>query len=157
MTIEPVREKLKEEGPKITPQRMAIVEALLAMRDFHPSARDVYREARKIRKSLSLSTTYATLSQLSAHGVIKTLRFDSRGNRREVNLKEHVNLICNGCGKIMAYKASALADLGEVEKRTGFPVTDTRLEYYDYCEECREERTGKGQGALNDSLRLTPA
>lgn len=136
--------ELKKKGLKMTPQRLAIIEVLSAMRDLHPSAGEVYREARKIRRGLSLSTTYATLNQLSAHGIIKTLEFDTGENRYEANIGEHVNLICKGCGKIVDYEVSAPADPGEVEKRTGFSVSGTRLEYYGYCEECRKKGMGEG-------------
>jgi Fur family transcriptional regulator, peroxide stress response regulator len=144
MSRESALKELKEKGLKVTPQRLAIIEVLAAMGSLHPSASAVYREAKKIRKSLSLSTTYATLNQLSAHGILKTLQFDTAENRYEANLEEHVNLICEGCGKILDYQVSAPADHGEVEKRTGFSVTDARLEYYGYCEECRKKGMGKG-------------
>jgi Fur family transcriptional regulator, peroxide stress response regulator len=144
MIRESALKELKEKGLKITPQRLAIIEVLVTMGNLHPSAGAVYREAKKIRKSLSLSTTYAVLNQLSAHGIIKTLQFDTTENRYEANIEEHVNLICDGCGKIRDYEASTPADPGEVQKRTGFSVTDTRLEYYGYCEECRKKRMGKG-------------
>lgn len=135
---------MKEKGLKITPQRLAVIEVLAAMRDLHPGARAVYQEAKKMHKSLSLSTTYAALKELSAQGIIKTLQFDTVENRYEANIDEHVNLICSGCGKIIDYEVSAPADPEEVEKRTGFSVTDTRLEYYGYCEECQKTGTGKG-------------
>ena len=144
MIRESVLRRLKEKGLKITPQRLAIIEVLVAMRKLHPSASAVYREAKRIQKSLSLSTTYATLKEFSVHGIIKTLQFDTGENRYDANLKEHVNLICDGCGKILDYEVSTPADPGEVEKRTGFSVTDKRLEYYGYCEECRKKGLGKG-------------
>jgi Fur family transcriptional regulator, peroxide stress response regulator len=137
--------KLKEKRLKITPQRLAIIDALAAMRNLHPSASAVHLVAKRTRKSLSLSTTYATLNLLSAYGIIKTLQFDTMENRYEANIEEHVNLICGGCGKMLDYEVSAPADPGEVERRTGFSVTDTRLEYYGYCEECRKKGMGKGQ------------
>jgi Fur family transcriptional regulator, peroxide stress response regulator len=139
MTRESALKELKKTGLKITPQRLSIIEVLVATRSLHPSVSVVYREAKKMHKSLSLSTTYATLKELSAHGIIKTLQFDTAENRYEANIEEHVNLICNGCGKILDYEVSAPADPGEVETRTGFSVTDTRLEYYGYCEECRKK------------------
>lgn len=132
--------KLKEKGLKITPQRLAVIEALAATRDLHPGAGAVYREAKKRHGNLSLSTTYAALKELSAHGIIKTLQFDTAENRYEVNNDEHVNLICNDCGKIFDYEVSTPADPGEVEKRTGFSVAGTRLEYYGYCKECRKRK-----------------
>ena len=144
MIRESMLRRLKEKGLKITPQRLAIIDVLVAMRKLHPSASAVYREAKRIRKSLSLSTTYATLKEFSVHGIIKTLQFDTGENRYDANLKEHLNLICNGCGKILDYEVSTPTDPGEVEKRTGFSVTDKRLEYYGYCEECRKKGLGTG-------------
>ena len=131
--------QLRDNGLKVTPQRLAIIEVLLEKRDLHPGARLVYREARKKKKSLSLSTTYATLDELSRHGIIKTLQFDKMENRCETNLQEHINLICERCKKIIDYKVSIGVDRRDVAKKTGFSITDTRLEYYGLCRECREE------------------
>jgi len=81
MTKKSIITKLKESGLKITPQRLVIIEVLIKKKDFHPGARLVYEEAKKKKKSLSLSTTYATLNELSRHGIIKTLQFDKMENR----------------------------------------------------------------------------
>jgi Fur family peroxide stress response transcriptional regulator len=139
MTKESIIKQLKENGLKITPQRLAIIEVLLEKRDLHPGARLLYNEAKKKKKSLSLSTTYATLNELSRHGIIKTLQFDKMEDRYEGNLEEHINLICERCKKILDYKVSVGVDQREVAKKTGFSITDTRLEYYGLCRECREE------------------
>ena len=93
----------------------------------------------KKKKSVSLSTTYATLNELSRHGIIKTLEFDKMENRYEGNLEEHINLICERCKKILDYNVSIGVDQREVAKKTGFSITDTRLEYYGFCRKCREE------------------
>ncbi len=89
----------------------------------------MYEEAKKKKKSLSLSTTYAALNELSRLGIIKTLQFDSMENRYEGNLQEHLNLVCERCGKILDYRVSPAADRQEIKKETGFSITDTRLEY----------------------------
>ena len=104
----------------------------------------MYEEARKRKKGLSLSTTYAALSELSRLGIIKTLQFDSMEKRCEGNLEEHLNLVCERCGKIVDYAAPAVADRDEIAKKAGFSVTGARLEYYGYCRECRaENKRGK--------------
>ena len=100
----------------------------------------MYEEARKRKKSLSLSTTYATLNELSRLGIIKTLQFDSMENRYEGNLEEHLNLICAHCGKILDYKIPPLVDQQKIMKKTGFSVTETRLEYYGYCRDCHAKK-----------------
>jgi len=140
ITKESIITQLKEKGLKVTPQRMAIIEVLIEKKDSHPGARLVYEEAKKKKKSLSLSATYATLNELSRHGIIKTLQFDQMENRYEGNLEEHINLICERCKKILDYRVSIGVDQGEVAKKTGFSITGTRLEYYGYCRECRKTK-----------------
>lgn len=132
--------RLKEEGLKITPQRLAVIETLVEKRGLHPGAALIYEEARKKRKGLSLSTTYATLETLSRLGIIKALEFDGMENRYEGNLGEHVNLICRGCGKITDHRVPAALNREEVARETGFVIADSRFEYYGYCPECREAR-----------------
>ena len=144
MTKESIITQLKEKGLKVTPQRMAIIEVLVEQGDLHPGARLVYEEAKKKKRSLSLSTAYATLNELSRHGIIKTLQFDKMENRYETNIEEHINLICEKCRKILDYKVPIAVDQSGVAKKTGFSITDTRLEYYGYCRECRKEKGSKG-------------
>ena len=137
ITKESVARELKAKGLKLTPQRLAIIEVLIEKRDLHPGARSIYEEAKKRKKSLSLSTTYATLNEFSRLGIIKTLQFDSMENRYEGNPEEHLNLVCERCGKILDYGVPPVANQQEITKKTGFLVTDTRLEYYGYCRKCR--------------------
>ena len=89
---------------------------------------------------MSLSTTYATLNEFSRHGIIKTLQFDKMEDRYDGNLEEHINLICERCKKILDYNVPITVDPKRVMKKTGFSITDTRLEYYGLCRECREEK-----------------
>ena len=144
ITKESIIKQLKERGLKVTPQRLAIIEVLIEQRQLHPGARLVYEEAKKRKKSLSLSTVYATLGEFSRHGIIKTLQFDQMENRYEGNLEQHINLICERCRKILDYKVPNAVDQRRVTKKTGFSITDTRLEYYGYCRECLGEEGSKG-------------
>ena len=140
-TEEAIIKGMREKGLKITAQRRAIIEALVELGNLHPGASLVYRAAKKKRRSLSLSTTYATLDELSRHGLIKTLQFDRMENRCEMNREEHINLICGGCGKIVDYPSRIGVDENDVTKETGFTITDARLEYYGYCKECGKNRS----------------
>jgi Fur family peroxide stress response transcriptional regulator len=140
MTKDAIIQKLKESGLRVTPQRLAIIEVLIEKGHLHPGAGLIYKEARKKSRSLSLSTTYATINEFSRHGVIKTLQFDGVENRCESNLDEHINLICERCGKIMDYKIRPSVDQKDMTRRTGFVVTNSRLEYYGYCRDCRQDK-----------------
>jgi Fur family peroxide stress response transcriptional regulator len=139
MTKESMISQLRKNGLKLTPQRLAIIDVLIEQKDSHPGARFVYKKAKRKKKSLSLSTTYATLNEFSRQGILKTLQFDKMENRYDGNVEEHINLICERCKKILDYNLPITVDPERVLKKTGFSITDTRLEYYGLCRECREE------------------
>jgi len=136
MEKESIIQCLKEKGLSITSQRMAIIDVLVEQGHTHPGASVIYHEARKKHKSLSLSTTYATINEFIRYGIIKALEFGGRENRCEGNLDEHINLICDRCGKIIDYKAPFYVDRMNVAKTTGFVITNNRWEYYGYCQDC---------------------
>jgi Fur family peroxide stress response transcriptional regulator len=140
---EAIIKELRESGLKLTPQRLAIIDVLIEHGHLHPGARLVYEEAKKKKNGLSLSTVYAMLNELSRHGIIKTLEFDTMENRYEGNREEHINLICERCKKIVDYRLPVAVDRKEVAGRTGFSVTDARLEYYGLCRECKKEKGSK--------------
>jgi len=134
-----VLKQLKESGLKLTPQRRAIIDVLIENTPLHPSADLIYQEAKKRVKGLSLSTVYYTLNELSERGIIKTLEFDKMEKRYEGNLTDHINLVCKGCHGITDYRIPIVIDSREVTRQTRFWVTDTRLEYYGYCQKCRKK------------------
>jgi Fe2+ or Zn2+ uptake regulation protein len=140
MEKESIIERLKEKGLRITSQRLAIIDVLVEQGHIHPGAYFIYREARKKHKNLSLSTTYATINELIRYGIIKALEFDGRENRCEGNLDEHINLICDRCGKIVDYKPPVYVDRMNVRKTKGFVITSSRCEYYGYCQDCSKDR-----------------
>jgi len=136
---ESIIQKLKETRLKLTSQRLAVIEVLVDKTPLHPSAYLIYHDASKRVKSLSLSTVYSILNEFSKRGIIKMLEFDKMENRYESNITEHINLICKGCKKIMDYKLPLKVDTDEVARKSGFRVTDSRFEYYGYCEECKKK------------------
>ena len=143
MTKDSIIQKLKERGLRITPQRLAIIDVLVEKGHLHPGAGFIYKEAKKKSRSLSLSTTYATINEFSRYGIIKTLQFDGVENRCEGNLDEHINLICERCGKIIDYKTPRSVDQKDMTRKTGFIITNSRLEYYGYCRDCRQDKKPK--------------
>ncbi|MBN1383207.1 MAG: transcriptional repressor [Deltaproteobacteria bacterium] len=133
---EAIIQKLRQKGLKVTPQKLAIINTLIENSNAHPGAYLVYDKARKMSRGLSLSSVYATLNEFSRHGIIKMLQFDGTENRFEMNLEEHINLICEKCGKIIDYKIPPSMNQREIAKETGFMVIDKRIDYYGYCPDC---------------------
>ncbi len=127
---------LGNKGYKLTPQRLEIID-FLSKETTHPGARDILKNVRKKAPQVSMSTVYYTLDILKKEGLIRELEFYDRDNRYEVNVSNHLNLICLKCGKIEDFKAELPVFSQTVEKQTGFQPFQMRFEYYGQCKECR--------------------
>lgn len=136
--MEQMKKGLRAAGCRITRQRKAILN-YLATTNSHPSARQVYREARKEYPGLSLATVYNTLDKLIRLGLIKVLDFQSMDNRHENNMEPHVNLICTICGSIQDFEEKITVGPDAVKEKAGFAVQDCRMEYYGICAECSDK------------------
>lgn len=128
-------ETLKDAGFRITQQREAILK-VLASTDAHPSARQVFQEAKKEYSGISLATVYNTLEILVKRGLIKVMDYQYTDNRHETNLDPHINLICTVCGKIQDFGEGLSIPEESVKKKLGFEVQEYRIEYYGLCADC---------------------
>jgi Fur family peroxide stress response transcriptional regulator len=154
MAKESIIRKLQEKGLRLTNQRLGIVDVLVRKCQLHPSARFIYREAKKNGTRLSLSSVYANIKELSRYGIIKSLEFDGKENRCELNLDDHINLICEQCGRIIDYDTPVSLDQRSVAKKTGFMITKSRLEYYGQCGECSRNKKSSIDGSKRRSRSL---
>jgi Fe2+ or Zn2+ uptake regulation protein len=132
---------LRERGYKLTSQRKAILN-LLAMDMSHPGAADILNKIRKSLPQVSLSTVYYTLEILKREGLIQELEFYDRDNRYDVNVANHINLICKKCGRIEDLPGGITLSYAKVQKKTDFQPVAMRYEYYGYCKDCRRKRAG---------------
>lgn len=131
--------QLKEKGYKLTAQRLEIIH-LLAGDTSHPSAPDVLKRARKRVPKISMSTVYYTLDMLKREGLIQELEFYDRDNRYDINVSNHINLVCKKCGRIEDIMEEIPLSAAEVEGKTGFRPEGMRFEYYGYCKGCRDKQ-----------------
>jgi Fur family peroxide stress response transcriptional regulator len=133
-------EGMKDAGLRLTPQRLAIVRFLAGTKS-HPSAAAVLDAAKKMAPTVSLSTVYLTLDVLKRAGLIRELEFADRDSRFEADATDHLNLVCQGCGRIEDFPAASPIPAGRVEKSAGFKVSGVRLEYYGTCRRCSSRKT----------------
>ena len=131
---------LREKGYKLTSQRLEIIR-LLSKDTSHPGAMEILKKVRKSLPKVSMSTVYYTLDMLKREGLIRELEFYDRDNRYDVNVKNHINLICQKCGTIEDLHAEIPLSYDQVMERTHFQPVDMRYEYYGYCKKCRRKKT----------------
>jgi len=126
---------LREKKYKLTPQRLAIIR-LLSKDTSHPGAMDILKRVREKAPEISMSTVYYTLDILKKEGLIMELEFYDRDNRYDVNVSNHINLICKRCGKIEDFSKILFLSSKMIEDKTGFRPVGMRFEYYGYCKSC---------------------
>jgi Fur family peroxide stress response transcriptional regulator len=132
-------DSLRNQGFRITPQRVAIVEYMMNT-DSHPSAEDLYKAIKKKYPMVSLATVYKTLELLGRIGIVKELSFPD-GARYDANADTHINLVCLNCGKIedMIDEKSLQVLESNVVKKSKYRILSRRFELYGYCNECQSK------------------
>jgi Fur family peroxide stress response transcriptional regulator len=85
-----LRRRLAAHGGRLTPQRMAIYEAVVG-RTSHPSVDAVYEEVRQRFPGLSPATVYATLGLFADLGLVQEI--SGRVRRYDGRASVHLNLI----------------------------------------------------------------
>ena len=142
-TMELLKERLKETGFKVTPQRRAIVEILLKNKDKHLSSEEIYDLVRVDCPEIGLATVYRTMQLLDEVGAISKLNLDDGCIRYEIDLSDsdshhHHHLICKKCGNIIEVKEDLLDDIEEqIERIYKFGIVDHDVKFYGLCEDCK--------------------
>jgi Fur family transcriptional regulator, ferric uptake regulator len=132
---------LRHSGRRLTRQRQAIWDVLLADPDAHLSAEDVVERARAQLPSVNTSTIYRTLELLVDEGLL--LRTDLGADRayyEPARDHAHHHVICERCGKVSHLHEETLGDLrGRIERASGYVVGNREISFFGLCEECRLE------------------
>jgi Fur family peroxide stress response transcriptional regulator len=142
-------------GYRLTPQREAVLRALAGAQQ-HPSAYQVYEQARRHCRSTSLATVYNTVSVLKQLGEVEELEFSGVGHRYAARTAEpHAHLVCSRCGRIDDFDTEALrVALATAVANCGYGVTHYRLDFYGECPGCQGGPTDQAAG--QDALAAPP-
>ncbi|WP_029896086.1 Fur family transcriptional regulator [Desulfohalovibrio reitneri] len=93
----------RERGLKVTQQRLEVYQALRSFSG-HPTAEEVYREARERAPTISRDTVYRTLGLLEESGLIHRAPSSGPGDTAVRYDKEpaghHHHLVCTVCGEV---------------------------------------------------------
>lgn len=130
--------RLKEEGFRITPQRIAIVEVLANSCD-HPGVDQIYREVIKKFPTTSLATVYKTVTLLKELGEVMEIGFGDESNRCDGrNPHPHPHIMCVKCKSITDPDLSTLDEMSkELSEETGYKIISHRLDFFGVCPNCQ--------------------
>ena len=136
--LEDLVSSLREEGFRITPQRVAILEYLLRTDD-HPSAEYIHKVVKKKYPMVSLSTVYKTLDLLKEKKLVSEIEVDGEA-RFDAHTDAHINLVCMNCGKIDDLDEDSLNDIQtRAAKKSKYLILQGNFELIGYCNDCKSK------------------
>ena len=130
-------QKLRDNGQKITPQRLAIVK-ILAKSEGHPSVENIHARISKDFPTMSLATVYRNIVLIKSLGEVLELGFPDGSNRYDGNKPyPHPHAICIKCKKIVDTDLDSLDEMKkEVAIETNFKILNHRLDFFGICSNC---------------------
>ena len=153
MLKEWVRTRLEENSYRLTPQREAVVDVLIANAEDHLSAEEVYMHTRRLHTEIGLATVYRNLELLERLEIIHRFDYGDGQSRYEIKMGDedkhyHHHLICQKCGKIGEFHSDLLESVEKrITEETGFEVSDHCLRFFGLCSECRASSDQESNGA----------
>ena len=134
-----ILQSIKAAGYKLTPQRRAIVDAVLAAdKSLTPQA--LHAALTENHPEIGLVTVYRTLDVLKELGLL--CQFQPEGAAKSFKAgpaEHHHHLVCRGCGEVVNFGHCPRELEVALERETGFRITDHRLEFSGFCRGCQVE------------------
>lgn len=137
-----VREDFKNQGKRMTDQRIAILE-ILASSTAHPTADGIYEQVKKKIPHISLGTVYRNLGILRDQNLILELNLSRGLSRYDYNTSVHYHILCVKCSKLEDVKVSALENIEiKTALATGYEVLNHQIQFVGLCPRCKGRKEG---------------
>lgn len=131
MKAEEISSKLIEKGLKVTPQRIAIFEAILKLKN-HPTAENIIEYIRKNHPNIAIATVYKVLDALASTRLINKVKTEKDIMRYDAIMESHHHLYCSASDRIEDFYDVALnAMLEKYFRKKGIPdfkIEDIKLQ-----------------------------
>src|SRR5258708_37948423 len=133
--------RCRKGGLAVTPQRLAIIKALLTSGE-HPRADAIFAEVRRQHPTISLATVHRTLETLCDIGEARQVPMLHDSARYDGNITPHHHVVCVECRRIRDIEIPRLDRLLAGQSELGeFTVIGSSLEIHALCEECAAKRS----------------
>ncbi|HAF28426.1 MAG TPA: transcriptional repressor [Bacteroidales bacterium] len=131
MKSEDIRKSLIEKGLKITPQRLAVLEAVIELGN-HPTADKITEFIKRNHPNIAVGTIYKTLETFVEKELVKRVKTDKDIMRYDAILEKHHHLYCAKSDRIEDYYDEELNKLLERyfknKKLDNFTIEDIKLQ-----------------------------
>jgi len=133
---------LRRQGYRVTPQRIAILDAICDG-EGHSTLGEIYARAHRLDPQIDKSTVYRALELFEKVGLVLSAELDRHERGYEIIQPEpHHHLICKNCGNEFGID-NQLVDkfYGELKAQYGYAITMDHLVLSGICPDCQEDQT----------------
>lgn len=129
-------ESFSWEDAQVSKQKKLITEILAASRA-HPTASQIFEEARLRMPNIALGTVYRNLGVLVDEGTIVRLSVTGQPDRFDLPDDAHWHVICDKCGRVKDIPVDRDI-LDRIERDSDEQITSYLLTAHCTCKKCRE-------------------
>ncbi|VAW13891.1 hypothetical protein MNBD_BACTEROID01-1766 [hydrothermal vent metagenome] len=126
-----IRNKLIEKGLRVTPQRLAILEAIIKLRN-HPTADNIIDFVKQHHPNIATGTVYKVLDALVENRLINKVKTDKDIMRYDAIMDKHHHLYSTESDRIEDYFDDGLnillSEYFKKNKVRGFEIDDIKLQ-----------------------------
>jgi Fur family peroxide stress response transcriptional regulator len=126
-----IRTRLIEKGLRVTPQRVAIYDAILKLRN-HPTAEEIIAIIKKDQPHIATGTVYKVLDSLVENKLIRKVKTERDIMRYDAITENHHHLYCAESDRIEDYFDTELNEIiGNYFIKKGIPdfeIEDVKLQ-----------------------------
>ena len=145
-TVMAARKKTISVGSKpanLTRQREVVLRVINES-EHHPTAADVFEQAKRRLPTISFATVYNSLHYLRDAGVIREITFGNAASRYDSKMHRHDHALCTSCGKLMDFDLTETVELMQAAvRRTRFKPETIYLTLLGLCPECDSDKRRK--------------
>lgn len=102
MKLEEIRDAIAKKGLKVTPQRVAILDAIYELNN-HPTAENIAEYIKTSQPNIAIGTIYKVLDVLVENSIIKKVTTEAGKMRYDGLTNHHHHLYCIECDVIEDY------------------------------------------------------
>lgn len=127
---------LRERGLRLTAQRQLVLEAVLGLG--HATPDQVHGKVAETAAGVNISTVYRTLELLEEVGLVTHTHLSHGApTYHAASERQHVHLVCRGCGRIDEVEPDLLGGVADSLTRShGFQVDVGHVSFFGLCREC---------------------
>ena len=129
--VNQIKDRLVEKGLKVTPQRIAVLEAIYTLNN-HPTAEMIMEHIRETHPGIASATVYKVLDALEENQLIRRVKTDKDIKRFDGIVENHHHLYSSDSEEIKDYMNTELDQMLESFFRKnrikGFSIEEIKLQ-----------------------------